>query len=350
MIKTTLNIFLFSIILFTACKKSDNTIDVFHSSRNNIIDVSSRIISLDLESKCKENIGRSFLYRTKDNIIVCDHQSPNKGIHLFELGSYNYIGTTGIMGKGPKEIIRLGSPSSVYASNDFYVSDLAKKKVFRFNLDSLTINPNYLPDYAFSIKGRKLPMKLTFIDDSTFIGKGLDFISNKDFNGATLKGKIDGRPFETLATPYEKVNSKNLSSYFCVSPENKRYIDVYGRYDLITINDLNGKVKKRIFGPEWEDKKTKKSYFYIVHSTDKYIMSAYSGEVKMKLDEFKRYQTVYAQKIMVFDYDGKYVATLDTKHDIIDFIVNQDNNHIICYFEDLKNPFAYIDLNGILDI
>ncbi len=91
-----------------------------------------------------------FLYSIGDYIIMQDIYNSEEGIFVFEKNNLKYITKTGKIGKGPKKIGRYGS---IFCSkNNFFVSDFAKQKIWKFNIDSVVAYENYRPTSVFDFE------------------------------------------------------------------------------------------------------------------------------------------------------------------------------------------------------
>ena len=91
------------ILIFPGCKSKT---EKFQNHRNNIIDVSDKIVDI----KPSIIFGESLFYIV-DQILIVSEISPKKekGIHLFNKNTFEYITSTGILGRGPGEIAMLGT-------------------------------------------------------------------------------------------------------------------------------------------------------------------------------------------------------------------------------------------------
>ncbi len=334
------------ILLLTSCNKRDSNNDKYQHERNNIVDVSKQLIDTKLDTKLMFG-AQTFLHIIRDYLIVCDHQNPEKGIHLFNKNTFEYITSTGLRGEGPGEIIRYGHIGIDNENGLFYVTDFGKMTAFKFVLDSVLINPDYMPSKSFSIIKDLFPATFAFVNDSILIGNGLDIIDNRNFNSTLVKYNIRTEAIEKIGVPNSDIDTKNRSTYFSLSKEHTICVETFADYDLMTIRDLEGNTINHVYGPQWGENERTYKYFYIVNILNDKIIAAFRGGPGVKIDEHKRRSSIFSTKLLIFDIHGNYLRTLETGGDIFHFCVDGDNNRILLSLYDRENQFAYIDLNEL---
>jgi len=335
---------LFSILI--SCNRNSSQ-EKYQQQRNDVIDVSTHFIDTKMDTKLMFS-AQTVLHIIKDYLIVCDYQNPEKGIHLFNKKTFKYITSTGLRGHGPGEIIRYGHVGVDNENGLFYVTDYGKMTAFKFVLDSVLINPDYMPSKSFSIIKDLFPATFGFVNDSIIIGNGLDILDNRNFNSTLVKYNIRAEAIEKIGVANPDINTKNQSTYFSFSKEHAICVETFADYDLMTIRDLDGNTIVHVYGPQWGENERTYQYFSSVNILNDKIIAAFLGAPGVKRDEHKRVNSVFPTQLLVFDIQGNYLRTLETGGDIFHFCTDPDNDRIIVSFYDRENQFAYIDLDDLL--
>lgn len=314
----------------------DSETEKYQKSRDNIIDVRDQIKEIVIEDVM---IGRTaFPYIVDQYLLISDYESPDQQIHLFDRNSFRYITSTATKGQGPGEITIIGH--IVYDKNrrSFYVTDHGKLKIFSYNLDSVLDNPDYKPEVKMDMKAEMFPDSYQYIDDTLCIGRVIKPIGTNDFNPYVAKWNMLTR--EVNLMKYEHPDIRKARFTTAVSLEHNRYIQAYGRNDLLTICTLDGELICNIYGPKWTSESSQTSYFRNpVFCGDKIIVT-YSGRNHLT-------DGSYPTKLMVFNLKGDYLQSLETGYKISYFCYDPDNNRLILNMND-DIQFGYLDLNGIV--
>jgi len=341
--KAFYSLILISILI--SCNQNSN-LGNYQQHRNEVIDVSNLLIDTKIDTNLMFG-AQTVLYLIKDYLIVCDYQSPDKGIHLFNKNTFEYITSTGLRGEGPGEIIRYGDIGIDNNNGLFYVLDFGKMTAFKFVLDSVLINPDYMASKSFNLINDLFPAVFSFVNDSVIIGKGLDILDNQNFNSTLVKYNIRTEAIEKIGEPSPGIDTKNRSTFFSLSKKHAICVETFADYDLMTIRDLDGNTINHVYGPQWGKKERNYQYFSSVNISNDIIIAAFLGAQGMVRDEHSRIKAVFPTKLLVFDIHGNYLNTLETRGDIFHFCADPDNNRIILSFYDRENQFAYIDLNKL---
>ena len=104
---TNLLIYMLLLVLITGCKGNRKTsTEELQKHRDKIINVKDKITDI----KTDILFGISNLNILDDMLIVSEIKpGGDKGIHLFNKNTFEYITSTGIAGRGPGEITRQGT-------------------------------------------------------------------------------------------------------------------------------------------------------------------------------------------------------------------------------------------------
>ena len=331
-------------LFIIACKSNNKEkIEKFQKHRDNIINVEGKIINIKTEIL----FGNCFLYIIDDILIVAEGPSRvDKGIHLFDKNTFKYITSTAIMGKGPGEVTSPGRIGVDRKNRVLWVQDHGKLVMWKFPLDSILNNEMYKPTKKIDLHNDLFLERFGLLNDSIALGKAVHVLSKSSFDMAMAKLNLNTNVTEVYGYEHPEAVGKRSNSQFKLSVENNFYVNCYGYCDLMTICDLDGKLKYNIYGPGWlNNKDNKNHYFSGVDLFNNNIIATYNGDVGMGLDEYKRLISNFPTKFLVFDMDGNYKETIETGHEIYYFCVDEENKRVIVYFDGRENPLGYFNLN-----
>jgi hypothetical protein len=291
--------------------------------------------------------GDSYLNIVDDILLITDYKNQDKGIHLFNKNTFEYIISTGRRGKGPGEIVRYGRMDTNNAERSFTVNDHGKKTMWKFYIDSILQKPNYLPHRLYNHNKDFFPGRYSFINDSVILGKAIKVINHYTFIEITAKFNLKSESTETFGYqhPIANDNKKSISN-FGLSIANDIYVNAYYHNDLLTICNLKGELICNVVGPDWgKDIQDKKSYFHGIAFYKDKIITSFCGGDRFIFDEFKRPSGNLANCFLVFDNKGNYIQTIETGFHFNRFCIDEENNRVIVYFEDRDNPLGYFNLD-----
>lgn len=333
---------IFVLLLFSCGKHKESKIEIVQRNRDKIINVSDRITSIN-----PEILFGSSLFYIIDNVLIVDEISPKgmKGIHLFDKNKFNYLLSTGFIGKGPGEITRSGRLGINEGSRIIWVPDYGKNIMYKFPLDSVLNNSTFKPKISIKINPKFFMERFSFLNDTIAIGQAWTITSNSSFE--THMSKLDLRNNRLTRFGYEhpEITGKKSNSVFAMSYENNFYVNCYYYCDLVTICDLNGNCKCNVYGPGWHiNNREKNSYFLDVDLYSNYIIASYIGSKGLVVKgNIKR--GAAPTRFIVFDSSGNYIKTIETGFEFERFCVDKDNKRIIAYFIDREEPMGYFDIS-----
>src|SRR5690606_30981730 len=149
-----------------------------------IVDVSESIVDIKTEIL----LGSSHLYITDSFLIVAEISPKNdKCIHLFNKNSFEYLSSTGIIGRGPGEITNLGRIGIDENNKILWVVDHGKKVMHKFPLDSILANNNFKPTTYLEMDDELLLVDFGFLNDSIVLGRALHPLSHSTFDMTNAK-------------------------------------------------------------------------------------------------------------------------------------------------------------------
>ena len=329
------------VICCNSCNKNIN--EKFQKHRDHIINVEDKIIDI----KTDTIFGFSVLYILDDILIVSEVQPRgNRGIHLYNKNTFEYIASTGILGKGPGEIARSGNIGIDRKNRILWIADHGKKLRWKFYLDSALNSDLYKPTVSIDINYDIFMERYGFLNDSIVIGKAVRILPDHSFTKAMAKLYLNTNNIKLYGYEHDKAIGKKSYSSFKLSIENNIYVNCYSNLDLVSICDLDGNIKYNVYGPGWlKNRDNKNDYFTGVDLFSNHIIASYLGGVSIFYDEYKRPRGNLPSKFLLFDLEGNYKETIETGYKFQTFCVDEENNRVIVYFDGRENPLGYFNLN-----
>jgi hypothetical protein len=297
--------------------------------------------SLLFSSYCRTHIIDNYL-------LIADYRSYDHLLHLLDKNTFRYITGFAYLGQGPGEIANLGTVGIDHSHRSFNVSDYGKQAIFRYNLDSVLANPDYIPERKVEIRADKIIHDYQYVNDSSCIGLILEPVSSSDFKVAT--GILNTNNGEFTLMPYVHPKIKRKRACFDASLKHELYVECYEGQNLMTICTLKGKLKYNIYGgSNWmENQRGRFEYYQQVAFVGNRIFALYLNDQTFVNHPVRGLMGNPATKFLVFDLNGDYVATLETDYGIRHFCYDEDNNRIILNLDD-EMQFAYLSLDGLID-
>lgn len=323
-------------IFFYDCSRGFDT-EKKQNNRNNIVDVSILIKKIRIDEPIIGSVAR--LYLNDKYLIIGDYKSQNNQILIFNKNNYKYLASTAPKGVGPGEIANMGYITIDDKKELFYVSDHGKQKIFTYCFDSIFKNPKFMPVAKYEMKNGLFPSKYYFINDTLCMSLVIEPTGNSGYNQSLAKWNMRTGEFSVMEYKHPKIKKKRIN--FCISKKYDRYVECYLYHDLITICNLDGSLICNIYGKDWDNKRTNQiQYFDNVFFCGDKIVASFSGNENSINEHFPT-------KFIVFDLNGNYIKTLDTKLKITDSCYDSENNRILLSLDDMMQ-FAYLELDGVM--
>lgn len=329
-------LFLIPLIAFCNCSHSSQT-EIYQNKRNNIVDVQDQVKEIEIDEVLIH--AAPSLHTMDKYLMIKDHESHDKLIHLFNKDDFSYITSFGDKGEGPGEIINIGHIGINEADRQFYVTDHSKLHILSYDLDSVLLNPSYLPKVKMKLNKGLFPDRYKYFNDTLCMGLVIKPTSDHSFEQFVGKWNLETGDISLMEYKHPEVKKKRVS--FAASSEHNLYVECYAYHDLISILTLDGKLKYNIYGCAWNNRTSNKIHYYdnIFFCKDK-IVVAYSGGENLT-------DAYHPTKFLVFDINGNYIRTLETGYQIFRFCYDEDNNRIIMTLNN-EMQFAYLDLDGLI--
>ncbi|AFL82846.1 hypothetical protein Belba_0177 [Belliella baltica DSM 15883] len=331
-------IYFILLVLQISCQEKDPT-KRFKISEAEMIDVSNKIIDLEIE----QIIKRPHLEIQDDYLIVTDLSSlTDRGILLFNKNSLEFVSRTGILGEGPGEITRYGLLANSNKTNEFWMPDFSKLRIFNFKIDSAILDLDYKPSVSLPFNNENFLTRFEVISDSMAVGVALEVL---DVNSARVRlGRYNLNTGKTSFFGYEhpKLKGQKTRGFFDYSHKNKMMALSYAFHDLITVFDQNGHLKFNILGEkEFDNENGKLGFFSQIKITQNYIIAAYRNKPRFRIDENKRPISNGSEILLFFNLDGELIKIYNVGFEIDYFSVDETNARIFISFLDRETPIGY---------
>jgi hypothetical protein len=293
-----------------------------------------------------------FFHSIGDYIIMQDIYSSDKGIFIFEKNNLKYITKTGKIGKGPKEIGRYGP---IFCSkNNFFVSDYAKQKIWRFNIDSVVSYENYRPTSVFDFKFMDdIDPFQFFIKYDTLYFMSMDNSFFKKYDSPETTISIGKNKFSHQRLSNMESLHKSPKQTFTMKPSYTKFAFAF-RYDntIITLDkNLNIENKyieeqKPIFN---NDPFSDKIFYGGLKSDSINIFAAYlNGKPLLTKDEkYGHHEANWPNTIRVFDWNCNPQLEFQIESSFSDFLIDSENNRLIIYQLDSEKPLKYFNYDKL---
>lgn len=327
---------LFAVSVLALGCQNRNSIEQTQKSRDNVVIVKDNIKYFEPDSVLISDF--SYIKVLGDYVVIPDLNSSEKLVHIFEKNTLSYIASTGDLGQGPGEIASIAAIAYDIENDCLQVVDYGSKNIYNFNVDSVKMNPCYLPTIKQKLRNDVFTYEYHFLNDTLCYGS---FIIYNGYRSNDMKiGKWNMLTGDVqLHQAEHPATSENIVQYD-YSNKHDLIVECSNNYDLINSFDSDLNLKKRIYGPEWEENGDNKQHFLSVVIYKDWIIASYDGKDR---------QTDSMPTIChVFDLEGNYIKTLDIGYKIWRMSVDEDNARLYFSFQD-EFQFGYLDLKGILD-
>jgi hypothetical protein len=330
----------FLIFLLVSSCRPDST-EIYDKHRDNTVSVKDKIIDI----KPRVLFGYALLDITDSILIIHDMDAKvGKSIHLFSKNTFRYLSSTGTMGRGPSEIVSSGRIGINHKDRILWVQDLGNKVMWKFPVDSILKNPDFKPTHKIDLSYDLFLERFELLNDSIAIGKAVQII-NAQWTMAMSKLNFKTNETEKFGYEHPAATGRKSNSMFALSTAYKCYVNCYTECDLLTICDLDGKLKYNIYGPGgMENEGLRNSYFNGIQIVDKYIFAAYIGDIGL-IDHHGTQVGNSPSKFLIYNLDGKYLKTIEVGYKFSSFSIDKENSRIILYFFDRPTELGYFKFN-----
>lgn len=284
-----------------------------------------------------------------DTLVFFTNTPKNSNkIHIYNK-NFNYISSSGASGRGPGELSNPFFASVDKKNGVLWFLDMGKKKIFKFPIDSILKNHTFLPSETEAVAvPDKIPILLQFYPEAKIFSCAnylSDTILISYFN---KKGKVVDSLEITKADIINDLNSKakrvpKVTFLYKKHPQKDMYAIVYTYADKVAIIDKNSHVVAISQGPDMIEQKIGANTSILMHTyadvqcDENYIYALYRGSKITGNDN----RPVYAQKIHVFNWEGKPIARLNLDHPLATFGYQQSMKRFISFSQLTGEIVAY---------
>ena len=282
-------------------------------------------------------------YILNDYLIISDYKSYDKLIHIFNKNTFQYLTSVGKQGQGPSEIANMGRILCNNQQNTFYVIDHGHQVLYDFPMDSVLSHSDYLPKKKANIERTEFPFMMQYESDTLSYALFMRVLNPGDYFPAVARWNMQTGEREFMSyNGHPEIKKKRVS--FAASPEHNLYAEVYWYHDLLSLCTLDGVLKYNLYGKRWNNIKSNENAYYdeAIFCKDK-IVASYWGDKRLFKDN-RNLNVHRPDKLIVFNLDGDYIATLEVGYPILHFCYDESNNRLIFAFDD-DMQFAYLDLD-----
>ena len=327
-----------TLLLFCSCGQNNNNVNETHSGdRDKVTTVT--LTSIDDALPMIHSDARLSAYG--DTLIIRDHKSTDRQLIAYDLNKGQYLGSFGKYGQGPGEIANFGSLFYDSKKGVIYGLDLSRWQIVGFNLREAIVDTAYLAFTKIKLTdhdgGRAINMP-TYVNDSTIFCS----VFVPDETGMSLSSYIG--KFNLLtghSTLLDSIDDPGRhTGYVAASLNHNIIVEAGMTHDRVRIYDLDGNLKRIIYGPDFESKHDGRTYYFSssIIAGDK-LLSVYSG-----VDARKQ---VTGHEIVVMDLDGNYIKTLEIGARIAS-IAYHDKTDRVYVSQDGEPQFGYFVLSEAL--
>ena len=343
---------LFTVMLVAGCSNNNKfKVEVHQNKWDKVVTYDKAINDINIELF----LGKSQMSFISNFLLLTEFRpSYTHTLHLFDKNTFKHVTSAGIVGRGPGEVTRTGKPAINHFNNDIWLSDHGKQLMWRFPLDSIIKNKDFLPTESIVLKPDTFMVHPFFLNDSTIIGRAARIIDNNSFEMLTAKLNINTNKTTAFGYQHPVAKGKRLStSTFGLSLKDSIYVIAHDNVDLITICNLDGSLLRNVYGPQWEqslkDYESRMAYYAAtINFYKKHIIVGYIGSKSIVFDKQGMPMGSSPTFFHVFDIKGNYKTTLDLKQPFSFSCIDSDNERLIVYFEDRENPYGFINLSSLI--
>ena len=328
-------------LCLSGCAGNESKTEKIQNRRDKIIYVKNYIVDI----KPDVLYGKSLLYIIDDYLVLNEVASKtSKCIHILDKNTFRHIISTGLMGRGPGEISVPGNIGIDRDNKILWVPDFGNKVIWKFPLDSVLKNEDYLPSENIKISDELFIDRFDILNDSIFIGKAVRYLDDNSYITIMSKLNIRNNVVQEFGYANPRIEDDKAISLFALSIADNIYVNSYFKYDLITICNLEGKLLYNVYGPEGlNNDGNKKSYYFGIEIADGKIFASYINDLAV-VNDGNRPKGNSPSKLLIFNTRGDYLFTIETGDKFSYFCVDEDNNRIIAYFDGREEALGYFNI------
>lgn len=280
-------------LLLGACK--NNAIMEYHEgNRDNVIDGTSLMVSID--DKLPPIHSFAVPIMAGDTLVIMDYRASDFLFTAYDIYNDSTIGKFGKYGSGPGEA---GNPLFRFYNKydkNLYIGNGMRGKLSSFYLPEAVSDSTYDAVDGITVNFFRGILSPNVIDESNVLCTTYSDIKARDSRISNFNIKTGDITVLDSVAPGDRAMTG-----IAVAEKENLIFSFDRQHDLIRILDLDGNLRRIIYGPEYDENVEKNDYFFSASEIcgDK-VAVTYTGR---KLETER-------SVILLMDLEGKYLKTL----------------------------------------
>lgn len=326
------NLFLiFLFIQFSCILKQDKELIFTPIEKEEVVNISSQVINSSLMMIMARDID---VY--KDYLVVRTF-TDNKYLHILNKYTGKTIRSLAAKGNGPNEITDMADQIQIDREGNLYWFDFNKKRLFSCNIDSIVnSSSNYkMTDFGSYFTNIDLVLPL---HENYLLSLGDKHSESNETKRYALADSIkitsvySGFPIiknETRSLESMYLNYRT-SQHITPSSDLSKFVtsEIYG--GILEIFNLSDSIMPHSIHPLYKYESNELHGFVDVYATDSFIYAIKIDSNLNGSNPENRYN-----KIMVFNWDGKYIKTYQTNYNLLTLCVDEESNYLYAVGQDI---------------
>ena len=318
--------------LFSCGKSGSGPKEVRGDERDNIVEVTLT----GIDDKLPMFHDGSSLSMFGDTMIILDRNSTDRMLVAYDINHDTTIARFGGFGAGPGEISNPGNAAIDRKGRRIILMDYGQWRLRSFDIDSAIADAGYAPATIVRLDSTQIsngfPDRYTYLCDTAIIGRQIMFGQPGKYDqGIGILNPRTGM----MRRFGDAENLKGFLSEIAVSLPDGTVAETGSRHDMIRIYDLDGTLRRIIYGPDFEEKhRGRMSYFTNPVIANGRLYAVYSAT-----------ENYFGTDIIEMDIDGNYLRTLRIGMPVVSIAYNEAHNRLYVVTQDTPQ-FGYIDLGN----
>lgn len=283
--------------------------------------------------------GFNEMFISGDTLIINYISSQDKLFFAYDLNKDKYIGSFGRYGDGPGEMANIGG-IFIDDKGRLFASNANHMNIQYVDIDKALHDDDYKANVQVKhdISNGFMPIACCkYMNDTTVL---CSIFTPGRWSYNTHVGRFNPQTGVGVVIDSITTGKDTDRSAIAVSPGKNLIASVGMSHDRIRLFDLDGNLKKTIYGPEYEEKRDNK-YRYFANAVigDDKIYALFRGKEK-DLEK----SSYSSEKMIVMDLDGRYIKTLDFGYPLVDMVYHNKTNRLYIS-TDGEPQFGYLQLD-----
>lgn len=293
---------------------------------------------VSIEDNLPDMHSATLLTMIGDTLLLQDKKGELQ-FTAYDIYADTTLGRFGKFGNGPGEIANFGGIFYDSKSKILYGNEGNRSTISYFYLPEAISNPDYNIIDKFRIGFvESLFASAHHINDSTIICAAA-------FPGSDSPAETQLATFSLItkkSTPFDSVSYYDRARFaLTLSLEKNRIYAADFNQDVISIYSLEGKLLRRIFGPDYTGRVMEKySAFSKPHICGNHLIVRYSGHKPETANK------TISKYLIVTDLDGNYIKTLDLDFTVHTIAYHAKTNRLYLS-TDGEPQFCYLNLDDL---